>query len=456
MAIAQKIYNVIAKIKKNRMQGRNTVEEVLCLSAIRDYKVFYRNREDNNMLSNIVVAHPTSIEMLRTWPYVLIMDTTYKTNNMYNMPLLEVVGMTPTNRECGLMPMMGEVFSTTYHMLCRKHINQNVLAKLTELTKNEEVPSRFVNGSWKKLLDKIDEQEYLRKLDALKTKWKSRPDFQHYLFNNWLNPFAHKFTLEIGGRHPSARQQDKDFEMRSLTDLLHQISTGPISKSLKGGRRRTQKKETSHIGSTCQLLIEKYRSQADLFFVLALNLGRCPVWVLGRDPVGEGDRYELLGKGAEGATVAEKNVIGDRNYGYRVVADFVFGDEHQWPEVHVNELVHRIHLPVDGPAAFAHWFEIPNSLYIIANALNLCVILIAQLGSTTVLPLYSYSDRLEGTLVIGLLTKQLHFIQLNDMCPIPPLHVQWIHHRSEWVSNWVDLYQHRIADWNARVARKRK
>ncbi|KAI5668870.1 hypothetical protein M9H77_18723 [Catharanthus roseus] len=36
--------------------------------------------------------------------------------------------------------------------------------------------------------------EYLRKLGALKTKWKSRPDFLHYLFNNWLNPFAHKFV----------------------------------------------------------------------------------------------------------------------------------------------------------------------------------------------------------------------------------------------------------------------
>ncbi|KAI5676048.1 hypothetical protein M9H77_06998 [Catharanthus roseus] len=63
---SQKIYNVVAKIKKNKMQGRNTVEEVLCLSAIRDYTVFYRNREDSNMLSDIVVTHPTSIEMLRT------------------------------------------------------------------------------------------------------------------------------------------------------------------------------------------------------------------------------------------------------------------------------------------------------------------------------------------------------------------------------------------------------
>ncbi|KAI5683399.1 hypothetical protein M9H77_04627 [Catharanthus roseus] len=32
---AQKIYNVVAKIKRNRMQGRNTVEKVLFLSAER-------------------------------------------------------------------------------------------------------------------------------------------------------------------------------------------------------------------------------------------------------------------------------------------------------------------------------------------------------------------------------------------------------------------------------------
>ncbi|KAI5676008.1 hypothetical protein M9H77_06958 [Catharanthus roseus] len=44
------------------------------------YTVFYRNGEDSNVLSDIVVAHPTSIAMLRTWPYVLIMDTAYKTN----------------------------------------------------------------------------------------------------------------------------------------------------------------------------------------------------------------------------------------------------------------------------------------------------------------------------------------------------------------------------------------
>ncbi|KAI5669047.1 hypothetical protein M9H77_18900 [Catharanthus roseus] len=63
-------------IKKNWMQGRNMIEEVLCLSAQRGYTIFYRNREESNVLSDIVVAHPTSIAMIRTWPYVLIIDST--------------------------------------------------------------------------------------------------------------------------------------------------------------------------------------------------------------------------------------------------------------------------------------------------------------------------------------------------------------------------------------------
>ncbi|KAI5672921.1 hypothetical protein M9H77_13285 [Catharanthus roseus] len=63
---AQIIYNIVAKIKRNMMQGRNKVEEVLCLSAQRSYTIFYRNCDDSNVLSNIVVAHPTSIQMMRT------------------------------------------------------------------------------------------------------------------------------------------------------------------------------------------------------------------------------------------------------------------------------------------------------------------------------------------------------------------------------------------------------
>ncbi|KAI5662416.1 hypothetical protein M9H77_21739 [Catharanthus roseus] len=79
---AQKIYNVLAKIKKNRIQGRNTIEEVLCLSVQWSYTVFYRNCDDINVLSDIVIAYPTSIQMMRTWSYVLIIDKTVWTSQV--------------------------------------------------------------------------------------------------------------------------------------------------------------------------------------------------------------------------------------------------------------------------------------------------------------------------------------------------------------------------------------
>ncbi|KAI5657051.1 hypothetical protein M9H77_25844 [Catharanthus roseus] len=150
-----------------------------------------------------------------------------------------------------------------------------------------------------------------------------------------------------------------DSEMRSLTDLLHKISTGPISKV----------REMLRLAKGVLSLVLPKDSGVTLTSLF------------------EGDHHEFLGEGAEGAPMDEvvyllfnwKNVVGGRNCGYRVVTDFLFGDEHQWPEA--------------GLAPLEHWLETPDSLYVIANAFNLCVVLIAQLGSTTTLPLYSYSDR---------------------------------------------------------------
>ncbi|KAI5663050.1 hypothetical protein M9H77_22373 [Catharanthus roseus] len=77
----------------------------------------------------------------------------------------------------------------------------------------------------------------------------------------------------------------------------------------------------------------------------------------------------------------------------------------------------------DGHAPPEHWLDTPDSLYVIANAFNLCVILIAWLGSMTVLPLYSYSDQITVTLVIEHLAEQ---------------------------HSWAKAHSDKIADWNKR------
>ncbi|KAI5653214.1 hypothetical protein M9H77_30401 [Catharanthus roseus] len=76
----QTIYNARAKMKKKRMEGRNTIEELLHQCNQQGYRCYSRNCEESNVLSDIIVVHPVSILMIRTWPFVLIMDTTNKTN----------------------------------------------------------------------------------------------------------------------------------------------------------------------------------------------------------------------------------------------------------------------------------------------------------------------------------------------------------------------------------------
>ena len=47
-------------------------------------------------LSRLLLANPTSIQMIRMWSYVVLIDKTYKTNKQ-KWPLCEIIGMTSTN-----------------------------------------------------------------------------------------------------------------------------------------------------------------------------------------------------------------------------------------------------------------------------------------------------------------------------------------------------------------------
>ncbi|KAI5659253.1 hypothetical protein M9H77_28046 [Catharanthus roseus] len=119
----------------------------------------------------------------------------------------------------------------------RRHIDQNVLAKLTEMVKDEGVSTRFVNGTCNKLINKIDEVEYRRKLDGLKTKWQQRPDFIHYLFNTWLNPLTHKFcrikkSLEIS-KHKEKYGSKSNPILKSISNITSHLALKKIWLEIK-------------------------------------------------------------------------------------------------------------------------------------------------------------------------------------------------------------------------------
>ncbi|KAI5658461.1 hypothetical protein M9H77_27254 [Catharanthus roseus] len=90
----------------------------------------------------------------------------------------------------------------------------------------------------------------------------------------------------------------------------------------------------------------------------------------------------------------------------------------------------------DGTAPYKHWMDTPDHLYVIANTFNFCVVLIARLGSTPVLPLYSDMDCTAGTQFNGFISEQDHFIQQ--------------YHQDVQVGGWAEPYHNRIVDWITR------
>ena len=134
------------------------------------YVYFTRANSEETTLEDLFFAHPDSIDMLNTFPTVLFMDSTYKTNT-YRMLLFDIVGVTSTkltysvafvflsfeqennftwvlerlvglltsklnmpkvivtDRDSALMNAVAKVLPKTDHVLCYFHIENNVKAK---------------------------------------------------------------------------------------------------------------------------------------------------------------------------------------------------------------------------------------------------------------------------------------------------------------------------------------
>ncbi|KAI5667900.1 hypothetical protein M9H77_17753 [Catharanthus roseus] len=127
-----------------------------------------------------------------------------------------------------------------------------------------------------------------------------------------------------------------------------------------------------------------------------------------------------------------KNVVRDDNYGFRVVSNFLFGDENHWVEIRrrisydlwhlmnvyeqlfgsverVTELIMKTNWE-EGLVLPEYLMDTHDHLYVIANTFNLCVVFLALSESTTVLPLVSNIVGTAGMIFIGLIEELQHFI----------------------------------------------
>ncbi|CAN6585902.1 unnamed protein product [Malus baccata var. baccata] len=165
--VSRNIYNLRAKIVKESLAGRPIIQALL--EELREGGFTYNIEYDHEgHLTHLIFAHPLSIELTKSYPYVFVMDCTYKTNK-YKMPLLDIIGVSSfntsfyscfvfmqnekeedyvwarkmfskilgvdnhpmviiTDRELALMNAIRIVFPSTSNLLCVWHIEKNILA----------------------------------------------------------------------------------------------------------------------------------------------------------------------------------------------------------------------------------------------------------------------------------------------------------------------------------------
>lgn len=210
-----------------RVESLGGLTPILWLKEELDRLGYYNEIESDpitHKVKRLFYMHPTAIRLWKENPDVLLLDCTYKTNR-FNMPLLNICGVTGNNktpqfalcflsseqevdydwaltqlrkcmvkydiqepktmitdREIALITEIDILFPDSDHLLCRWHVNMNVVKNCKKHFATAEVWERFYS-TWQVVLNSRTEAEYDVHLENLRTYLKVPVE---YLEKTWL------------------------------------------------------------------------------------------------------------------------------------------------------------------------------------------------------------------------------------------------------------------------------
>ncbi|ERF69733.1 hypothetical protein EPUS_09311 [Endocarpon pusillum Z07020] len=241
------IENIYNKFKQTLNRGLPAIQAMI--SKLGDEYQFQYVLDDHERLERVLFFHNASLQLLRLFPKSYVLDATYKTNR-FNLPLLDIVGFTATNRSFiigqafltheqeedyiwvlqwirdiykkyelpipesittdkagGLHNACSVVWPEVPHLLCRWHIDKDVRAycqkewlEITDRNISNEARKAIINERvneflrvWSQLLYATTETEYDRVWSILQRQFRhSQPRILNYLTRTWL-PFKETF-----------------------------------------------------------------------------------------------------------------------------------------------------------------------------------------------------------------------------------------------------------------------
>ena len=231
--LLEDVRNTVKRQRRDDLDGRTPTQALL--ERLRAANIPVQEKVDpDGTLTHLYVGAPAGPagDLLARFYKVLLMDCTYKTN-MYNMPMLEVVGVAATgasftaavvfmaaecerdyewalgvletqlgggapqvvltDRDQAFMNALGAIFPEAAHLLCLWHVHQNVLAKAKAILRDSDRSTSFMR-LFRDVCEADTPDNYDNALEALRTadpsdEWAA---MYRYLMAEWLGDNAKK------------------------------------------------------------------------------------------------------------------------------------------------------------------------------------------------------------------------------------------------------------------------
>jgi hypothetical protein len=276
LATQQDIYNCIAQGKRDLAKGQSNIH---ALANELDSEGFWNRMQldEDGRVTAVLFAHPQSLAYLKSYPDLLILDCTYKTNK-YKMPLLDIVGVDACQRSfciafaflsgedegdyiwaldrlrsmyelCGArlpsviltdrclacMNAVSRCFPAAVSLLCLWHANKAVLRYcLSSFTRNTEDADKVQQWkefyqSWHELVGSTDDAAFEVRLQRLKDRY--IPDHTRevgYIIETWLDLYKEKLVKVWVDRHLHFGNVVGRGHPWTYQDLSQHVSIGPL------------------------------------------------------------------------------------------------------------------------------------------------------------------------------------------------------------------------------------
>ncbi|KAI0996834.1 hypothetical protein K3495_g11350 [Podosphaera aphanis] len=220
---ARDVYNFGQKIRSQELGGKTPINWLA--DELEERNFFHRiDTDDNNRVTRLFFTHPECIKLLKEHPDIILLDCTYQTTR-FSMPMVNICGSSGgnkipqfaigflsgekkddyvwimnyfyellkeneipspkcfvTDQELALLNTLDELFPSSDHILCRWHINMNVVAKTKRLFKDQETFDRFYDA-WNAVMDSKSFGIYNSNVSNLQ---KHKLSAVKYVENTWL------------------------------------------------------------------------------------------------------------------------------------------------------------------------------------------------------------------------------------------------------------------------------